>query len=342
MAGAELTNRYVLMAGTPYETPYYVKTGETQLGPKVFIIGGCHGNEPAGYLAARELANWSITNGTLIVLPEAHKEAIRRNVRGYPENMNALFPGNPNGRDMERLAYEIWHAIDYHRPGLLVTLHESVGYHKRSATSYGYTLCHDFAILNPLMELCLDRVNGDLPDDLRRFEVFVEPHPTCPTYCAWSKLKIPATSIETSMEDELPARVRHQLMMCMGFLDEAGVGYEPHSVPRLTTAPRERRTDVEVWSPYLAVVEAGRTPPRGYAALHVRSDLLGAKVYVDGFYKGCTPAPMMIETNAASRAVRVSVQPEGWPPFETSVTLEVGMSKIVDALFGTQGLAGAQ
>jgi hypothetical protein len=74
--------------------------------------------------------------------------------------------------------------------------------------------------------------------------------------------------------------------------------------------------------------------------LEVRSDLLGAKVYVDGFYKGCTPAAMAIGTDAALRTVAISVRPEGRPPFETSVTLEVGMSKIVDALFGTQGLAG--
>ena len=38
----------VLAEGTPWETPYFMN--DTQLaGPTVLIVGGMHGNEPAGY-----------------------------------------------------------------------------------------------------------------------------------------------------------------------------------------------------------------------------------------------------------------------------------------------------
>ena len=84
------------MSGTRYQTPYFVKTGK-ESGPTIVVIGGLHGDEKAGYLAARELKKWTITRGKLVLLPDAHIEAIRRDVRAYPRNMNRLFPGQKNG-----------------------------------------------------------------------------------------------------------------------------------------------------------------------------------------------------------------------------------------------------
>ena len=312
---AEQMARQVVMAGTPYEAPYYVKIGDEGWGPKVCVIGGLHGNETAGYVAAGKLANWQITRGVLIVMPEAHQAAIRRHERAYPGNMNAMFPGDPKGDAMQQLAYAIWRVIDYHRPSLLLTLHESIGYHKRLPSNYGYTLCHDFAVLNTFTDLCLLRANADIPDPLHQFGVFVEPHPVCPTYCAWSKLRIPATSIETCMEDDLALRVQYQLMMCMAFFDEAGLGYEQTDLPRLSTASQAPRTALEVWSPHLLALEQGRTPPASYGILRVGANVAGAKVYVDGYYKGCTPASTAVATSDAGRRVKVTVKLEGYVPY---------------------------
>src|SRR5437867_9239804 len=41
----------LLMAGTPYETPLYIR-GSGNPGKTVLVLGGVHGNEPAGWLAA--------------------------------------------------------------------------------------------------------------------------------------------------------------------------------------------------------------------------------------------------------------------------------------------------
>jgi hypothetical protein len=318
---AEQVARHVLMGGTPYETSCHVKYGDDPWGPKICVIGGLHGNETAGWVAAERLLNWRITRGVLIVLPRAHQEAIRRNARGYPGNMNAMFPGDSQGDAMHRLAAEIWRIVDYYRPSLLLTLHESRGYHKRDPTSYGYTLCHDFSLLDPLMQRCIDRANPDLPDALHRFEIFVEAHPTCPTYCAWRKLRIPATSIETCLEDRLDLRVRHQLMMCMGFFDEARLGYAQADVPSLSTAGQPSHTALEVWGPHFAALEAGRTPAARYGLLQVGAPAPLAKVFVDGEYRGCTPATVAIPTGPGGHTVQVTVQRDGLQAWSTAATV---------------------
>jgi hypothetical protein len=221
-----------LMSKTPYATTYYVKSSGVP-GPVVVVIGGLHGNEAAGYLAARKLVHWTITRGTLVVLPDAHKEAIRRNVRAYPANMNNMFPGKANGDAMERLAYEIFEMIRAQHPQLLVTLHESIQFHSVAPKRYGQTLCYDFPRITPLMRRVLARVNPDIKPHLHKFMVFVEPHPTCPTYQSWVKLHVPATSIETCREVPLPLRITYQLMTLEAFFDEVGLGYEQHDVARL-------------------------------------------------------------------------------------------------------------
>jgi len=327
----ETVVRHPIMAGTPYATEYFVKSTQDDYGPKVCVIGGLHGDEAAGYLAARRLVNWRITRGTLIVLPDAHKAAIRRNARAYPGNMNGLFPGDPNGSDMQRLAHEIWSVIEYHRPSLLVTLHESLGFHKRDPERYGYTLCHDFAVLNAPFQRCIERVNPDISNPLHRFEIFVEPHETCPTYTAWAKLGIPATSIETCRELGLQTRVRHQLMMCMGFFDEAGLGYEPVGLPRLSTSARPPASALELWSPHLRALQKGEQPPQHYALLFVTSSQLEARVYVDGQYQGCTPAPIAVEVGEGGRRVSLRVEKSGFAPWQDKIVLMPNTRPVVSA-----------
>lgn len=227
--------RGVVMAGTRYETPYFTKKGAMP-GPTIVVISGVHGDEPAGYLAARRLAKWKIERGTLVIMPDAHREAIRRNERGYPGNMNRMFPGKANGDDMQRLAYEIWQVIREAHPDLLLTLHESRDFHADNPSRYGQTFCFDFDELRPYMNRALRRVNADIETRKHKFLIFVDPFPTCPTYQSWSKLKTPATSIETSKTLPLKTRVKYQLMAVQAFFDEAGLKYEQDDISPLSSA----------------------------------------------------------------------------------------------------------
>ncbi len=83
--------------GSIWETRYYV-IDSNESGPVVMIVGGVHGNEPAGSRAAEQIRHWEITKGKLIVLPRANDPALKKESRLMPDlskglgNLNRNFP----------------------------------------------------------------------------------------------------------------------------------------------------------------------------------------------------------------------------------------------------------
>lgn len=78
-------------------------------GPRVLVVGGIHGNEPSGMLAATALAGGRRPlRGRLTVLAEANPEALRAGERRAPrpgaEDLNRVFPGGGEGPDARRAA----------------------------------------------------------------------------------------------------------------------------------------------------------------------------------------------------------------------------------------------
>jgi predicted deacylase len=78
-------------------------------GPTVLVLGGVHGDEPEGQVAALNLARETRAQdvaGHLIVVPCVSIEASRAFTRLWPsgENMNRVFPGSPTGSTAEQLA----------------------------------------------------------------------------------------------------------------------------------------------------------------------------------------------------------------------------------------------
>lgn len=79
-------------------------------GPTAVVLGGVHGDEPEGQVAAlnlaRELQPEQVT-GRVIVLPCLSPEASRAYTRLWPSgaNLNRSFPGSPDGRPDEQLAH---------------------------------------------------------------------------------------------------------------------------------------------------------------------------------------------------------------------------------------------
>jgi predicted deacylase len=79
-------------------------------GPTALVIGGCHGDEPEGQVAAlnlvRELSPDDLP-GRLHVIPCLSLEASRAYTRLWPSgaNMNRSFPGDPAGTPDEQLAH---------------------------------------------------------------------------------------------------------------------------------------------------------------------------------------------------------------------------------------------
>lgn len=119
------------MAGTPQETPAYV-IGSGKPGPVVLVLGGVHGDEPGGWLAAEQVTEFRPSVGALIVIPRANRQAILAGKRTTPElgDLNRLYPGNPQGLPMARMAAEIVSLIERHQVNVLLDLHESWGFYK--------------------------------------------------------------------------------------------------------------------------------------------------------------------------------------------------------------------
>src|SRR6188472_3468407 len=79
-------------------------------GPTVLVIGGVHGDEPEGQIAALNLARTlqpEQVTGRVIVIPCASPEASRAYTRLWPSgaNLNRSFPGSPTGPADEQLAH---------------------------------------------------------------------------------------------------------------------------------------------------------------------------------------------------------------------------------------------
>ena len=127
---------YNIMVGTTEETEVYVFRSNVD-GPTVFITGGTHGDELAGWHAALKLLDRTDYRGTVIIIPRLDKMGTKLEQR-YPginnggihdgiqySNLNRVFPGNEHGNVTEQLAYAITQELDKYAPDYVIDLHES-------------------------------------------------------------------------------------------------------------------------------------------------------------------------------------------------------------------------
>jgi len=127
----------LLMAGTPQETSLYV-FGSGQPGPVLAVLGGVHGNEPGGWLAADELLDtFRPVSGAFLIVPRANRLATQQFVRTTDDlgDLNRLYPGDPNGLPMARMAYEIVQALQEFRASVVVDMHESWAFYTDRTTT---------------------------------------------------------------------------------------------------------------------------------------------------------------------------------------------------------------
>ncbi len=119
-----------------YKWPYIAITGRSP-GPKILVTAGIHAAEYTGTLAAIRLGRMidpAEVKGTLVILPLLNRPGFfERSIYVNPEdndNLNRLFPGDPQGtwgqRFVHRLLTEIItgfdHSIDLHAGDLIEAL----------------------------------------------------------------------------------------------------------------------------------------------------------------------------------------------------------------------------
>ncbi len=135
--------RGVIAAGRgfngPVEVPLVVVRG-AQEGPTLWIDGATHGDEPEGTVACWTLAkevDAERLSGSLVLAPLLNVAAAEHAARGNPldrvnYDLNRIYPGKPNGRGTERLAWA-YHEQLSENADIIVSLHSggTVGYMSR-------------------------------------------------------------------------------------------------------------------------------------------------------------------------------------------------------------------
>jgi len=204
-----------ICVGTGYETPVYIiKTDSKE--PTIMIVAGTHGNEKAGTKAAEYLKdNIKIEKGTLIIIPEANILACEKAVRNFPPdiNLNRVYPGNPQGNSIEKLASKIFNLMKKYDINLLVDLHESIEFYKKNPKNYGQTVVidSDDDCLFELSSFLVEEMNKGIKEDSNKYQVLVDPVKGSTAYSAYYQLGIPALTFETCRKLPLSFRIGEQI-----------------------------------------------------------------------------------------------------------------------------------
>lgn len=144
--GGESRTSGLIAEGTRWETRYHVIEG-AEPGPTMVLVGGVHGDEPAGAGAAEQIRHWPILKGRLVVIPRANMKALAAHSRLIPEvekevsDLNRDFPkpGGANEASGE-LASVLWSFVASQKPDWLIDMHEGFGFHQKERGSVGSSI----------------------------------------------------------------------------------------------------------------------------------------------------------------------------------------------------------
>lgn len=210
-----------LAAGTRFATQYFVHDSGTP-GPTVMMVGGVHGNEPAGALAAESIRHWPITKGKLVVVPRANVTALAAVKRLIPDldtnlsNLNRNYPRagmqeGPRGV----LAEAIWGLTSKYKPDWLLDLHEGYDFHQINDKSVGSSV---IAFPNTegtkVANLMLAAVNADIRDAELKFVRRDMPIDGSLARAGGEHLHIPSMTLETTSKQPMAKRVhQHEVLV---------------------------------------------------------------------------------------------------------------------------------
>lgn len=212
-AQASSQEKVVLAKGTVYATNMYIiRSGKP--GPVVMIVGGVHGNEPAGYIAAGKMINTDIKKGTLIVLPRANNRAVARNVRYYKGHgdLNRDFPTTKSGSPDGTLARAIWSAVKKYNVDYLMDMHEGYNYAKlQSSSSVGQSLIYyPSSSFKSWVSSIVNKLNGSISTNYKKFSLLRYPAKGSLTRSAGQYLGVKSYIFETCTKQTLSTRLNYQ------------------------------------------------------------------------------------------------------------------------------------
>lgn len=134
-----------IAARTPWQTSAIVIESGVP-GPTALVVGGVHGDEPAGARAALQVSGWRLVKGKLVVIPCANEPGLRAGTRRMPGlskargDLNRQFPTAARPAPVGVLATALWSFVEQLRPDLVLDLHEGYDFTQRNPKSVGSSL----------------------------------------------------------------------------------------------------------------------------------------------------------------------------------------------------------
>ncbi|MBN1911510.1 MAG: succinylglutamate desuccinylase/aspartoacylase family protein [Pirellulales bacterium] len=266
-AQAAAITRHTLAAGTRWATPYYVQNTHRE-GPTVVILGGVHGNEPAGAWAADQIRHWPITRGKIIVLPRANQPGLRAATRCIPDvepalrDLNRDFPKNKkDSAPAGELATKIWTWLRGCRPDWVIDLHEGTGFHQLNRKTVGSSIIA-YGKVEEAVPLMLEAVNATITDPKKRLVPLRGSLKGTLAWAAGSILDAHSMICETTSSSQpLSLRTRQHRIMVHRLLTHLEM-LPPEVTPGWLTDHRRRPAELAV-----ALYDAEGTGGKGVPAL---------------------------------------------------------------------------
>ena len=203
---------YALLPGDLLETTVYTLTG-SKTGPSIYVVGGVHGDELAGWYAGILLRKAAIQSGQVYIVAPLNQygaEHVQRRTReGW--DLNRYFPGDPEGQDAQRIAAALYADIQNKKPDLVLDLHEALVHTDGQDNLGNSIICQD---MHPIADLVLDLLadsDSGVLSLTEPLDLFGSPPKGSLNRTVTLELGIPVITVETSRQEELRARVSNQL-----------------------------------------------------------------------------------------------------------------------------------
>ena len=218
-------DHFTLLAGTHWETEGCI-ADSGQPGPVALILGGVHGSEPAGALAAAQVCTFQPVTGKIVVVPRVNMPGLAAKLRYVPNgggDINRVYPPDSGETPAERMGAAIIALMEDHRIRLFVDLHEARNFHQLDPSSLGQSL---LPANNPASDAmapaAIEAVNREINEEAKKFTRLGPPIRRSAAWYAGKYLGIAAFTVETSGQQPLADRVGQHLAVVKELLMTGG------------------------------------------------------------------------------------------------------------------------
>lgn len=199
---------YRLLPDSELEITVYEREGVLS-GPVIYVVGGTHGDETAGWQAGIELRKAEIQAGKLYVAAPLNAHGAEHDQRKTRQerDINRNFPGDPDGCDAEQIAWAVFEDIREKQPDLVLDLHEARIPEGNWDDLRSSIICQD---IQPVGDLVLDLMEAFREDD-RPLTLYGSPPAGSLNRTVMEELGIPVITVETGRDEAVSQRVERQL-----------------------------------------------------------------------------------------------------------------------------------